>query len=68
MLGASILDMPKVPPGVGEVLVGLVGIGWREEKRREKERTPRFESFFIEVQPEEGEGISEHTVLCRSWT
>lgn len=34
MLGASILDMPKVPPGVGEVLVGLVGTGWRRKKDR----------------------------------
>lgn len=33
MLGASILDMPRVPPGVGDVLVGLVGMGWKEKQR-----------------------------------
>ncbi len=47
MLGASILDMPKVPPGVGEVLVGLVGTGWREKEERKKRR--EFEHLFIEL-------------------
>lgn len=49
MLGASILDMPKVPPGVGEVLVGLVGTGWREKKERKEESMSLFQYFFIEV-------------------
>lgn len=32
--------MPKVPPGVGDVLVGLVGTGWREKQR--KNWTPSY--------------------------
>lgn len=53
MLGASILDMPKVPPGVGEVLVGLVGTGYRQKRRRRKRET-KFERPLTEVQVEDG--------------